>query len=171
MQTKTPATSLAVAALEAAHHLAHCTQGDTDLTLQIGEVIKKLTALQPDLVKLVEDGILLDPEAYGRVMSAFSSQPDLIPVTVIAEAAVHMNDLHSDDDEVEGHYQVLVPGYLSDDLQAALALDHFHDKIGIKQLDDFNIVVAKTIDSPDDYEPNTLFKLGDYVGRTEATLV
>lgn len=171
MQTTPPATSLAIAALEAAHHLAHCTQGDTALTIQIGEVIKQISALQPDLLKLVEEGILLDPEAHGRVMSTFGTQPDLIPVTVIAEAAVHMNDLHSDDDEVEGYYQVLVPGYLSDDLQAALALDHFHNNIGIKRLDDFNIVVAKTIDCPEDYEPNTLFNLGDYVGRTESTLI
>lgn len=161
---------LAIAALDAAHFMAAATQGETALTLKLGELIKELTALQPDLIKLADDGMMLDPVTYGRVMSAFGTAPDLIPVTVIVEAAIHMDDLHPDDDEVEGYYQVLVPGYLSDDLQAAVALDHFHDKIGIKRLDDFTIVVAKTLDAPDDYEANTLYRLGDYAGRTESTL-
>lgn len=171
---QTPAQSkplpLAIAALDAAHFMAAATQGETALTLQLAELIKQLTDLQPDLMKLAEDGMVLDPDTYGRVMSAFGTASDLIPVTVIVRAEVHMNDLHSDDDEVEGYYQVLVPGYLSDDLQAAVALDHFHDKIGIKRLDDFTIVVAKTLDAPDDYEANTLYKLGDYAGRTESPL-
>lgn len=162
---------LAIAALQSAHFLAHATQGDTALTLEIGEVLSRLTALQPDLFKLVDDAVVLDPEAYGRVKTAFGIQPDLIPVYVIVKRTAHVLDLHELDFDLGGHYQVLVPGYLSDDLQAGLALDQFHSSVAIKNLDDFDISVAKSIECPDDYESNTLYKLGDFPGLTEHTLV
>lgn len=166
-----PPVPLAIAALEAACNLASATQGETALTLRLRDVIQQIKVVAPDLMQLVDQHAVLDPEAYGRVMSAFGVQPDLIPVYVIVKPAEHAHQTHELDTEVGGHYEVLVPGYLNDDLQAALALDQFHSAVPIKVLDDFSISVAKSMECPDDYESNTLYKLGDFSGLTENTLV
>ena len=173
MQPETPAKPLplAIAALDAAHFMAAAIQGETALTIRLGELVKQLTDLQPDLIKLAEDGIMLDPEAYGRIKTSFGVQPDLVPVYVTVKRTAHILDLHELDFDLGGHYQVLVPGFLSDELQAATALDQFHSQVPIKHLDDFNIAVVKSIECPDDYEANTLYKLGDFAGRTDFTLV
>jgi hypothetical protein len=164
-------TALAIAALKSAHFLAHASQGDTALTNKIGEAIDQLSALLPDIERLVDYGAKLDPEAYGRIKSAFSQQPDLVPVYVIVIRDACSAELHPDDRDIDGHYQVLVPGFLSDELQSAVALDQFHGRVAIKCLDDFRIIVAKELTAPDDYENGLLEDLGDFVGLTAESLI
>lgn len=158
-------------ALDAAHHLSAATQGDTALTIALGDIIERLKTLSPVLIHLVEDGKFVDPEAYGRVQSLFaeSKQPDMTPVYVVVGQLIESSKLHEYDKDVTGHYEVLVPAFLSDELQAACALDVFHSSVAIKVLDDFSIVVGKYLESPEVYDNGDLIRLGDYVGITERT--
>jgi hypothetical protein len=158
-------------ALDSAHHLCAATQGNTALTLEIGEILERLKKLSPDLIHLVEDGKFVDPEAYGRILPLFaeSTKQDMTPVYVVVEKLVDQSKLHEYDTEIEGHYEILVPSFLNDELQAACALDLFHGSVAIKVLDCFSIVVSKPLESPETYENGTLERLGDFVGITERT--
>lgn len=164
-------TNAVLKALDAAHHLCAATQGDTALTIELGEILERLTKLSPDLLHLVEDGKMVDPEAYGRVHSLFaqSTQSDMTPVYVVVGQLVESSKLHEYDTDITGHYEVLVPAFLSDELQAACALDLFHSSVAIKVLDDFSIVVGKYLESPEIYNNGDLERLGEYVGITERT--
>lgn len=158
-------------ALQDAAFLSHSTQGDTALALKLTEIAEQLAQLKPALESLVTDAVQLDPATYGRVISAFSVQPDFIPVYVVVAELEQHQFLHPDDRELAGHYQILVPGYLNDELQAATALDLFHGGVAIKGLEDFSITVVKTLDAPTDYENGTLESLGDFVGITAETAI
>lgn len=151
----------------------HCSaaEGATPFGRKLDQLTQLIMELEPQIVQIANNVDSPNPEIYGRIMSVFAPRPDLIPVYVILKPLVPAEALHFYDADLGGHFQVLVPGYLSDDMQAALALDLFHSEIAIKVLDDFDIQVAKTIECPDDYENNTLIKLGDFVGLTEATLL
>lgn len=164
-------TNAVLKALDAAHHLCAATQGDTVLTIELREILERLTKLSPDLMHLVEDGKRVDPEAYGRVHSLFapSTQPEMTPVYVVVGELIESSKLHDFDKDVSGHYEVLVPSFLSEELQAACALDAFHGTVAIKVLDDFSIVVGKYLESPEVYDNGDLIRLGEYVGITERT--
>ncbi|MBI6883055.1 hypothetical protein [Pseudomonas putida] len=156
--------SLAVLALQAALKISSASTVNSELTDKIIEAEDLLSSLLPDLQKLVAGAAQVDPEAYGRVLSLISGSADLVPVyVVVRQVSTHLHDL---DAELVGHYQVLVPGYLSDELQAAVALDQFHDSVPVKVLEDFDFHVVKAIDAPLDYENGSLASLGDYAGLT-----
>lgn len=163
----TPSSPLAIAALESAYELALSHQGETPLVQQLGAVIQQLHAIHPDLIELAEKSSLHEPGVYGRVLSVFGKQPDLTPVFVVVERNPHARHLHPFDVEIAGRYMVCVPGYLSDELQAAVALDQFHMSVPIKQLDDFGISVIKAIEAPGVYENNTLINLGSFADKVE----
>lgn len=156
--------SLAVLALQAALKISSASPANSELTDKIIEAEDLLSSLLPDLQKLVAGSAHVEPEAYGRVMSLVASSADLVPVYVVVRQVSTL--LHDLDNELVGHYQVLVPGYLSDELQAAVALDQFHESVAVKILDDFDFHVVKPIDSPSDYENYSLASLGDFAGLT-----
>jgi hypothetical protein len=164
-------TNAVLKALDAAHRLCALTQGENALTLELGEILERLKNLSPDLMHLVNGVRHIDQEAFGRVSSLFSEtpEPDFIQVYVVVEKRVDQSKLHEYDTDIEGHYEILVPSYLSDELQAACALDLFHGSVAIKVLDYFSIVVSKPLESPETYENGTLEILGDFVGITERT--
>lgn len=156
--------SPAILALQAALKISSASPVDSELTDKIIEAEHLLSSLLPDLQRLVAGSAYAEPEAYGRVMSIMAGSADLVPVYVVVRQVSTL--LHDLDQELVGHYQVLVPGYLSDELQAAVALDHFHERVAVKILDDFDIHVVKPIDSPSDYEDYSLSPLGYFVGLT-----
>lgn len=51
--------------------------------------------------------------------------------------------LHPDDRAISGVYDLIVPTDMSDSQQVSAAKDLFHDKIGIRVLDDFSIYVVE----------------------------
>lgn len=163
----TPSASLAITALESAYDLSLSHQGETELTQQLDSIIQQLRAVHPALIDLAEKSSLHEPEVYGRVISAFGAPSDQIQVFVIVERRPHVRHLHPFDVEVAGRYCVSVPGYLSDELQATVALDQFHVTVPIKQLEDFEISVSKEIESTGDHEVNSLSNLAEFRGKVE----
>jgi hypothetical protein len=167
-------TNKVLKALDAALFLSSATQGETVLTNELADIMKRLEKLSPDLMRLVEGGQFLDPDAYGRVQALFAEieQPDISDMTavyVVVDQRVESSRLHDLDKDIAGHYEIQVPSYLSDELKAECALDIFHAQVAIKVLDDFSIVVGTYLDAPQRDSHGVLERLGHLVGITERT--
>jgi hypothetical protein len=156
-----------IKALKSACTLAYKQEND-NLVQELALVMSKLDSLQEKLMELAESAKHHDIEAYARIVSQFSpvdtedQSTDL--VFVLVKATVKNKDLDEDDKHVEGRYIVEVPSFLSDSLQAAVALDNFHEENAIAVLDDFEISTVKYLSSADNYENYSLTELGEYRG-------
>lgn len=85
-------------------------------------------------------------------------------------ACVPQSELHPDDDEVSGVYQILVDQDISPEKAVSIALDVFHTSIGIRVLDHFEItahdVTGRLLPNQDeDHEPYSGEGMGDFCGR------
>lgn len=106
---------------------------------------------------------------------AGESRYEWLELNVTVAPVVPSEVLDPDDDEVAGIYAVRVPAMLPEGVQVGLALDAFHESVGIACLDDFEIEVVnplegKTLNESDGYESNRdkLGLTGEFLGYLEA---
>jgi hypothetical protein len=92
-----------------------------------------------ELAGRTKDAII---RSMSNIVKASEAVAPHTSVHVVVEANCPDDQLHADDEGVAGTYDVGVPPQLSEGIQAGLALEAFHENIGIKVLEDFDISVV-----------------------------